>query len=162
MNRTFALGFCAAAALAIGAFQIGQASQPAAVPRKDPRLLSAIEKANREFEVAMTKSDVVSIVAPYTDDAVFLTPDGTARKGRTEIEQLYRDRFARSGPALETRIESGELMLDGDLAYERGRGTTTRRVKEERVTDSARFLTVWQRQPGGDWKIYRNVVLPAR
>ncbi len=110
----------------------------------------------------MTKSDAATIAEPYVADAVFVSPDGTATRGRAAIEQLYRDRFAKSGPALQTKIVSEELMLDGDFAYERGRGSITRRVREERVTDWARFLTVWQRQPDGAWKIFRNIVLPAR
>ena len=141
---------------------LGVASAAAASGDADPRLLEAIRKANSEFEIAMTKSDVATIVAPYTADAVFIGADGTVTKGREKIEQLYRDRFAKSGPALETRIESEELMFDGDAAYERGKGSITLMVKGERVTSRARFLTVWQRQPGGDWKISRNIVLPAR
>jgi len=35
-------------------------------------------------------------------------------------------------------------------------------VEGKRVTDWARFLTIWQRQRDGAWKIFRNVVLPAR
>ena len=132
----------------------------AAPPGTDPRLLAAIRKANGEFEVAMTKGDVAAIVAPYTADAVFVGADGTATKGRDRIEQLYRDRFAKSGPAQETHIESEELMVDGDVAYERGKGSITLLVKGERVTSRARFLTVWQRQQDGDWKILRNIVLP--
>jgi hypothetical protein len=53
-------------------------------------------------------------------------------------------------------------MLDDDFGYERGRGSITRRVGEPRVTDWARFLTVWQCQLDGHWKILRNVVLPPR
>ncbi len=110
----------------------------------------------------MTKADTATIAAPYTQDAVFVSPDGAATKGRIQIEQLYRDRFARLGPALESKIESQQLMLDGDFAYERGRGAVTRVEKGRRTTSWARFLTVWQRQPDGDWKIFRNVVLPAQ
>ena len=136
---------------------------PRVVPAgTDPRLRAAIKKANSDFEIAMTKSDTATIAEPYTADAVFVTPDGTATRGRAAIEQLYRDRFTKSGPALETKIVSEELMLDGDLAYERGRGSITRLVEGKRVTDWARFLTVWQRQPDGTWRIFRNVVLPAR
>jgi uncharacterized protein (TIGR02246 family) len=136
---------------------------PGALPANaDPRLLAAVKKANGDFEIAMTKSDTATIAVPYMADAVFVSPDGTATRGRAAIEQLYRDRFAKTGSALETKIVSEELMLDGDFAYERGRGSITRRAGEERVTDRARFLTVWQRQPDGAWKIFRNIVLPAR
>jgi uncharacterized protein (TIGR02246 family) len=164
MTKNVLLVFCAAGALAFaGLTAIIAAEGPRIVPaHSDARLLAAIKKANSDFEAAMMKSDTATIVEPYTADAVFVSPDGTATKGRAAIEQLYRDRFAKSGPALETKVVSEELMLDGDFAYERGRGSITRRVREERVTDWARFLTVWLRQPDGHWKILRNVVLPGR
>jgi ketosteroid isomerase-like protein len=164
MTKRALLGLCAAGALAFaGSMAIIASQGPRALPAgADPRLLAAVKKANSDFETAMTKSDSATIAEPYMADAVFVSPDGTATRGRAAIEQLYRDRFAKSGPALETKIVSEELMLDGDFAYERGRGSITRLVREERVTGWARFLTVWQRQPGGGWMIFRNVVLPAR
>jgi uncharacterized protein (TIGR02246 family) len=128
----------------------------------DPRLVSAIRKANSEFEAAMAKSDTAAIAAPYTAEAVFVGIDGTATKGRAQIEQLYRDRFAKSGPALETKIESEQVILAGEYACESGRGTIKLRGKDGDTVSRARFVTVWQRQPDGDWKIYRNVVLPDR
>jgi uncharacterized protein (TIGR02246 family) len=163
MTKRAFLGFCVSGALALaGSRAIIASAGPRVVPAgADPRLLAAVKKANSDFETAMTKSDSVTIVEPYAADAVFVSPDGTATKGRAAIEQLYRDRFAKSEPALEAKIVSEELMLDGDFAYERGRGSLTRRAREERVTNWARFLTVWQRQPDGAWKIFRNVVLPA-
>jgi ketosteroid isomerase-like protein len=133
-----------------------------APPGTDARLVSAIMKANTEFNAAITKAEVAPIVEPYTPDAVFVSIDGTAFKGRAQIEQLYRDRFAKGPPVLESKIESEELMLDGDLAYERGRAAFTRLVDGKRIRDWARFLTIWQRQPGGDWKILRNIVLADR
>jgi len=164
MTKRSVLRRFAAGSLAFAASAAILASQGPGVPPAgaDPRLLAAVKKANSDFETAMTKSDTATIAEPYAADAVFVSPDGTATRGRAAIEQLYRDRFAKSGPALETKILSEELMLDGDFAYERGRGSITRRVGEKRVTDWARFLTVWQRQPDGAWKIFRNIVLPAR
>lgn len=164
MIKRFGFGSCLLGALALFGAGPGSAPErPRVVPAgADPRLLSAIERANTEFEIAMTQSDKAAIAAPYTADAVFVTPDGAATKGRAAIEGLYRDRFARSGPALETSIESRELMLDDDVAYERGSGLITRLVNGRRVTDRSRFLTVWQRQSDGAWKIFRNIVLPAR
>ena len=164
LTRHLTRTFCTLAALALvgaPARLIGEDTRK--VPSgADPRLLSAVAKANREFEVAVTKGDTAAIAAPYAADAAFVSPDGTATKGRAAIEQLYRDRFAKSGSWLESKIESEELMLGDDLAYEWGRGSAMRLEKGERVTSWARFLTIWQRQADGDWKIFRNVVLPGQ
>jgi len=163
MKKRFASAVCALAALALMASSPKPPETPRLVPPgTDPHLVSAITKAGADFDVAMTKGDVAAIVAPYTQDAVFVSIDGTVFSGRAQIEQLYRDRFAKSGPVLESKIESEEVMLDSDLAYERGRGAFTRLIDGKKTTDWARFLTIWQRQSEGDWKILSNIVLPDR
>ena len=110
--------------------------------------------------VAMKTGDAATIAAPYTDDASFITIDGTCIQGRTEIEKMYRDRFARSGLARSTKINSKKLIVDDDLAYESGYGEIGLLKDGKLSINGGRFLTVWQRQANGDWKILRNVVLP--
>jgi len=73
---------------------------------------------------------------------------------------MYRDRFARSGLARSTKITSKKLVVDGDLAYESGYGEIGLLKDGKLSTNGGRFLTVWQRQADGDWKILRNIVLP--
>ena len=126
----------------------------------DPKLDRAIEKANSEFIVAMKTRDAATIAAPYTENASFITIDGACIQGRTEIEKMYRDRFARIGQVSSTKINSKNLVVDGDLAYESGYGEIGV-LKDGKISvNGGRFLTVWQRQANGDWKILRNVVLP--
>jgi len=86
----------------------------------DPKLDRAVEKANSEYIVAMKTGDAATIAAPYTEHASFITIDGACIQGRMEIEKMYRDRFARSGPVQSTKINSKKLVVDNDLAYESG------------------------------------------
>src|SRR5689334_10301020 len=126
----------------------------------DPKLDRAVEKANSEFIVAMKTGDAATIAAPYAEDASFITIDGACVKGRTEIEKMYRDRFARSGLAHSTKINSKKVVVDNDLAYESGYGEIGVLKDGKLSINGGRFLTVWQRQKNGEWKILRNVVLP--
>jgi uncharacterized protein (TIGR02246 family) len=132
----------------------------AAVRSEDSKLHRAIEKANSEFIAAMKTGDAAVIAAPYTDDAVFVGFDGTCTKGRTEIEKMYRARFASGGLASSTKIDSKKLVVDGELAYESGYGEIASLKDGKLSVNGGRFLTVWQRQADGEWKILRNVVLP--
>ena len=136
------------------------AADAVAVPSGDPKLDRAIRKANSDYVEAMKTGDAAAIAAPYTDDAVFVGIDGACTRGRAEIEKMYRARFERSGLAKSTRINSRRVVVDGNLAYESGSGEIGRLREGKLSTDSARFLTVWQRQGDGQWKILRNVVLP--
>ena len=126
----------------------------------DPKLHRAIEKANTEWAAAMKTGDVPTIGAPYTEDSVFVGIDGACTKGRSEIETMYRARFAAHGPAASTKIESRKLVVDGDIAYESGYAEIGWSRDGKNSVAGGRFLTVWQRQADGEWKIRTNVVLP--
>lgn len=126
----------------------------------DAKLDRAIEKANSEFIAAMKTGDAATIAAPYTDHAVFIAFDGSCTQGRTEIEKMYRARFERSGLASSTKVNSEGLVVDGELAYESGYAEIGSLKQGKPAIDGGRFLTVWQRQADGEWKILRNVVLP--
>lgn len=126
----------------------------------DAKLERAVRKANSEWAAAMKTGDAGVIAAPYTDSAVFVLTDGTCVKGRAEIEKMYRAGFERAGLASSTKIDSKRLVMDGDLAYESGYAEVGVMREGKLVVRGSRYLTVWQRQMDGEWKIIRNVVLP--
>jgi uncharacterized protein (TIGR02246 family) len=147
--------------LAIVFVSILAAAELAAAPSSgDPRLDLAIEKANSEWGVAMKAGEAAPIAAPYLEDAVFVGPDGSCTRGKAAIETMYRDRFSKRGKALSTRIEPHRVSVDGALAYEWGYGEVTSLADGRPAKRGGPYLTVWARQPDGDWKILRNVVLP--
>ena len=132
----------------------------AAPPSGDAWLDRAIEKANSEWGVAMKGGQIEPIVRAYLEDGVFVAVDGSSIRGKTAIGDFYRDRFRKNGLAAGTRIEPRRVILDGDLAYETGYGEVTYRKDGKPVTSGGPYLTVWRKQPDGDWKILRNVILP--
>ena len=144
----------------LGAVAILASVPVGAASSGDLRLDRAIEKANREWGVAMKSGDAKTIAAPYLDDGIFVGLDGTCTRGRPAIEKMYMDRFDRGGKALSTRIERHGVVVDGALAYEWGHGEITTAAEGKPRTRGGPYLTVWARQPDGDWKILRNVVLP--
>ena len=146
--------------LAAGAFLAFAAAVPVFARSEDPKLVAAVRKANSEWAAAMKTGDAAVIAAPYADDSVFVGVDGSCIRGRAEVEKMYRDRFQRAGLATSTKIDSKKLVVDGDLAYETGSAEIGVLKDGKPVVRGGRYLTVWQRQPDGDWKIWRNVVLP--
>jgi uncharacterized protein (TIGR02246 family) len=132
-----------------------------AAPSGDTKLDSAIQKANSEFLTAVKTGDAVTIAAPYADNAVFVLPDGTCIQGRAGIEKMYRTRFEQSGPPNSTKLDSKNVMLDGDVAYESGNAEVTVMKEDKPVTRTSRYLTIWQRAADGEWKIVRNIVLSS-
>jgi uncharacterized protein (TIGR02246 family) len=130
-----------------------------AAPSGDAKLDSAIQKANSQFITATSTGDVTTIAAPYADNAVFVRPDGTCIQGRAEIEKMYRTRFEQSGLPISTKLDSKNVILDGDVAYESGNAEVTVMKEGKPVITASRFLTIWQRGAEGEWKIVRNIVL---
>jgi uncharacterized protein (TIGR02246 family) len=128
--------------------------------RSDDALHAAVRKANSEWAAAMKSGDAAVIAAPYTDNAVFVLVDGRSLQGRAAIEQMYREGFQKGGTASSTKIQSRSLVRDGDLAYESGYADVGVVRDGTPVTRGGRYLTVWQRQVDGAWKILRNIVLP--
>jgi len=126
----------------------------------DSNLEKAVAKANAEWAAAMKTGDAVVIAAPYTDDSVFVLADGKSLQGRAAVEQMYRDGFQKGGPASTTKIDSKRLVRDGDMAYESGYAEVGVVRQGKPVTRGSRYLTVWQAQADGAWKILRNIVLP--
>ena len=115
-----------------------------------------IDKANSEWETAIVrgKADVMS--APYSKNAVFIMPDGTAIHGRTGVKTMYSRRPA-DVKVLRASIKTdGRVASDPDDVYEWGSAqmTVSRKGKQHMVV--GRYLTVWHRT-GGRWLISRNI-----
>src|SRR4051812_8946086 len=106
----------------LGTISLVMLESPVTADSGDPKLERAVQKANSDWERAVTTGDAAAIATPYEDNAVFILVDGTCIRGRAEIEKMYRAGFERRGVAASGRIESKRLVIDGDLAYESGYG----------------------------------------
>ncbi len=123
----------------------------------------AIEAGNAAWEKAFRTLDAAAIAATFDEEGVNLGADGACTKGRAAIETAMRSYFERSGPATSTRVEIGDIVLDGDLAYELGHSEFRFSPRPGGpATRAGRYLTAWKRQAGGGWKILRNNGLPDR
>ncbi len=81
-------------------------------------------------------------------------------KGRAAVEEAMRSFFERSGAATSTRVDIGDVVLDGDLAYEWGHSEFRFAPKTGGPAERAgRYLAVWKRQTDGGWKLLRNLGL---
>ncbi len=163
MDRTWriltALGATAALAFSSGA----PASRTPTRAGDVAEVRRAIEAGNATWEKAFRTLDAAAIAATFDVEGINVGVDGTCTKGRPAIEEAMRAYLELSGPATSTRVVIGDVVLDGDLAYEWGHSEFHFAGKpggpKARV---GRYLAVWKRQPDGGWKLLRNIGLPDR
>jgi ketosteroid isomerase-like protein len=149
-GRINAAGFFVLGAVlsAIGAAQTG-AIDPAA--RKD------IDAGNQAWVTGMKDGRAAPIAATYAENAVDCAATGECVKGRAAIEDYMRIRIANLGRAISASATSLGSVQQGDFVYEWGRSEVSF-ANGQKVAH--RYLTVWQWQPGGVWKIFRNMPIP--
>lgn len=55
-------------------------------------------------------------------------------------------------------FQTEDVQVAGDLAIETGRYEMTVTPKQGKaINDKGKYVTVWQRQPDGSWKIVRDI-----
>ena len=115
-----------------------------------------IEKANSDWERAIVSGDSKVLSAPYSKDAVFIAPDGTAIHGRTGVRTMYGRRPAGTKVLHATLRSDARVAVDPDDVYEWGSAQMRMQRKGKVQYVVGRYLTVWHRS-GKQWLITRNI-----
>jgi uncharacterized protein (TIGR02246 family) len=132
--------------------------------RSDAReVRRAIEAGNTTWERAFRSLDAAAVASTFDEEGVNVGADGACTRGPAAVQEAMRSYFERSGPATRTKVEIGDIAVDGDLAYEWGRSEFHFVPKPGGPSErSGRYLAIWKRQADGGWKLFRNLGLPGR
>ena len=152
------LALAACNAAPTGAAQQARAAQPAAnLAAADPAGVRAvIEQNNATLIDAFVRGDAPAAAALFADDAVLMLPGMDAINGRAAIRQALAGAFsAVRYRSIVARID--EVQFFGDYALERGTTVMTYEVGGQTIVDRGKYLVAWTREPGGTWKIHRDV-----
>jgi uncharacterized protein (TIGR02246 family) len=105
----------------------------------------------------LEQQDLEGSVALFTQDAIFLTPEGGRYDDRAAIRTLYRSVFAtyRSHPLMTSKRQEcvGTLCVDEGTYSETMIETKT----NKQMALMGSYLLVARRQPDGAWKIAEMV-----
>lgn len=142
-------------ATAAGCFS-AQALAQSGTAARTPK--AAIDAGNQAWIDGMKNGDVALISATYTADGIDCGPAGECFKGRAEIERHVKTQLATFGHARSATVHSQGSTQQGDFVYEWGQAEATFDSGKKLVDN---YLTVWQKQPDGGWKIFRNMVIPV-
>ncbi|MBA3577729.1 MAG: SgcJ/EcaC family oxidoreductase [Sphingomonas sp.] len=128
---------------------------------------SAIEeqiKANEaRWNQAYKARDADALAAFYAEDGALATPGEPLARGSEAIRKATAG--VASDPAFKLTFSPNRIQVaqSGDLAYSRGRYTMTATdpATKQPNTTGGHYLTVWQKQSDGSWKVVEDMVTPG-
>ena len=133
------------------------ASQPSGQPTAPPDTRAADEAAIRALDAewfkAIASKDLARATSYYADTAEKFAPNAPAATGKDAVQKLCAGMLALPGFALTFLPSKVEVARSGDLAYETGEYEMTVNDKKGKTqTVKAKYVVVWGKQPGGNWK----------
>jgi ketosteroid isomerase-like protein len=102
--------------------------------------------AERAFARSMAERDFVAFGRYVADDCVFFSGSMPLR-GREAVLGAWKPFFDGAEPPFSWEPDQVEVLASGDLALSTGL------VKDPAGTVTARFNSIWQRQPDGRWLV---------
>ena len=120
---------------------------------------NAINAGNQAWIDGIKAGDVKRIAATYAEDAVDCQTTGECSRGRVQIEQQISTHLGSLGRARSATVKTWGSTEQGSFVYEWGQAEATFEGGRKLVE---RYLTAWHKQPDGTWKIFRNMVIPAK
>lgn len=125
--------------------------------RASDAALRDVHEGNQAWVNGMKSGDAAKIAATYAADALDCGATGECLKGRAAIESATKARTAKMGRAASASVMSLGSVQRGNFVYEWGSATAAF-AGGKKIEGS--YLTVWQKQKDGSWKIFRNMALP--
>jgi uncharacterized protein (TIGR02246 family) len=122
-----------------------------------------IEAANAAWLPGLRNRDAQAIAAAYADSGLFIAPDGSVTRGREAIARMYAARFPKlRAIRFGAVVQGGLTLLSPTRIAEWGQAwleMESRAKGGPPVRSGGSYLTVWQRESDGHWRIVRNLAL---
>jgi len=145
MTRTLLSSFVWAACAAAAA---------APVRAQEATAAAAIMKADAAFSQAVADRSRERFLSFIAETAVFNGGRPDEARGHDAILKAWSPFFEPGGPTLTWIPEKAEVLVGGDVGYSIGRWTRRARTPDGRTTEArGQYLTTWQRQSDGSWKV---------
>jgi len=174
-RRKFARFIIGVAVIAFGlsAYQLLVPKRAATFSKNEPVSISAqstagsgsenasntqpVERILRELDAQWSKAaaarDLERTVAYYSEDAVVLPPNATSAATKETIRNVWKDVLAAAGLVIAWKPTKVKLGKSGEMAWVSGTYELTMNDPSGKpANDRGKYLEVWEKQPGGNWK----------
>ncbi len=119
--------------------------------------ISGIESLRDAHVAALNAGDAEGWAGCFTEDAVQMPPHFGANAGKAAIEGWSKGFLGMFACRFSLSVD--EVQATDDWAFERGRYdiTLTPKAGGESMDDNGKYITLYQRQSDGSWKIARDI-----
>ena len=116
----------------------------------------SLRESLKETEIAFAKSvadqDFEKFQSFLAEEAIFMS--GRPLKGKAAISAAWKGFFEPNSPKLIWKPEMVEVQSSGKLGITRGPFQLLTTTPEGEISETqGTFMSVWQRQAGGTWKV---------
>jgi ketosteroid isomerase-like protein len=116
-------------------------------------IIPEMREVNRTFDEVMASGDVAALGRVYARDAQILPPGAEPVRGLEEIQNFWksaRESLKVTGCTLNTL----ELQVQGDMAYEVGRADLTTSASSALIV--VKYVIAWRRMDGA-WRWHVDI-----
>jgi ketosteroid isomerase-like protein len=122
---------------------------------------AAIMQADRDFNQSVASRDKKTFLSLISETAVFVG-DGPMR-GHDEILKGWSPFFDPNGPTLTWEPTSAEVLVGGDVGITIGSWTRRTKAADGKTSEGrGQYVTTWQKQKDGAWKVVYDIGSTAR
>lgn len=119
-------------------------------------LSQSLMEADRAW--SETVGDAEAFASYIAEDGYFLPANGPRLQGRTSIQSSLDQLFQMPGLELRWQADVAEVAESGDLGYTMGSFLETVEGPEgETVSREGKYVTVWEKQQDGSWKVVADI-----
>jgi len=153
--RSLHLNFGTAALVACFVGLSGCNQQATQAPPADTRAAdeAAVRAASAEWAKVAAAKDLEKTLSYYAEDASMFPPNMPIVTGAEARRKMWTTLFAPAELVFSNAATKVEVARSGDLAYETG--TFEESFKDAKggpVKVVGKYVVVWKKQPGGQWK----------
>jgi uncharacterized protein (TIGR02246 family) len=107
---------------------------------------------------SQTTTDAEKLVSFFAADGALLAQGVPAAVGHDAIHQFITGMMATPGFALTWKASKADVSVSGDLGYTAGAyEMTVNDPTGAPMTEKGKFVTVWKKQPDGQWKVAQDI-----
>lgn len=119
--------------------------------------LTAMKEKINQYAVTCNAGDFDRWISSWTDNGIQMPPDTPTRIGKEQIRAGMKPLFDQF--ILKIAITNNEARVSGDLGFLRGTYTLSMVPKAggDTIKVDGKYLTVFERQADGSWKIARDI-----